>query len=224
MALVTDILMQGFSGRTGDFVYVRRNGKTFVYHRPKRKTKIGQSEQAKLNRAKFGAAAKFTKVVNGSNELNRIWTDTKLDGSLAFNRIMKYNIKQSGMGEITNKNVITPKGLKLKLNLLIIEENKIKTEFSIPDYKNLIFPAFIFFLFCFDKDTILLQTEGLEKPAGKFAVNYELIYPVKRAMIENSNPLVLMAVSGIPNKKKKFYWTSTAAKQVPAQATLETSP
>ncbi len=77
MARIDKSILGFVSGKLGDVVFRRMNGKKFVSLGAK-KYKISQSAEAKKGRANFAAAVKFAKFINSIPELKEAWDLQKL--------------------------------------------------------------------------------------------------------------------------------------------------
>ena len=127
------------TGTLGDTVRRKRYGKTVVYTRPG-KYRISKSKQAKAGRNAFALSVAFAKNINSIPELKQIWQLAKLEGIVAYNRIIKYNKKYIEVDKLTTKNTITPGGIYLLLKDLEITGNKItfKIDLSEESLKSLL--------------------------------------------------------------------------------------
>lgn len=212
MAQIDKSILGFVSGKLGEVVFRKMNGKKFVSMGAK-KYKISQSAKAKKGRANFAASVKFAVTINSLPELKNIWSFANLEGTNSYHRIIKYNSKLVNSGNLTLANKITPDGLELVLSSLsLTDKSKIELHFSFPSNK-LKFPCSLFIVFFFNNDLILVQKAAIENAAVDDL--YSIMVPLKnqiiKALKEFPNPLVYTAAAGVQVSKKKIYWTSTAA-------------
>lgn len=97
------------SGKIGDFIYRRRNGKTVVclapvsYKKPMDKTSI-------RNRSRFSKACSLARAINSIPELKLIWHAYTQNKMSPFNLILKSNYNAISDEQSYNKVVIIPPG------------------------------------------------------------------------------------------------------------------
>lgn len=125
MAILRKQLLGEVTGTLGDAIFRKRYGKTVVYSRPS-KYRISKSKAAKEGRNSFALSVAFAKTVNSISELKQIWYLAKLDGVVAYNRVIKYNKGFIINDSLTTKNIITPPGVGLLISDLQFSENILK--------------------------------------------------------------------------------------------------
>jgi hypothetical protein len=212
LARVENSILGFLSGKLGDFVFRKMNGKKFMSCRA-RKYKISQSAEAKKGRANFAAAVKFAITVNSIPEVKKAWSSAKTEGTNSYHRIIKYNSKRVNSGKLTTANKITPDGLPLTLSSLLLKgDNELELNISFPDDK-INFPALLCLVFIFNNDMILKQNLNIDWASEiplKVALNNEIVKRLKKFPC----PIVYSAVLGNKVNNDEIFWTSTAARQI----------
>ena len=162
MANVDKSVLGFVSGKLGDVVFRRMNGKKFVSLGAK-KYKISQSAEAKKGRANFAVVVKFAVNINSIPELKGVWSSAKIPGTNSYHKILKLNAKLVNSGHLTTANKITPDGLPLTLSSLILnEDNELEIDISYPREK-INFPPILYLVFVFNNEIILKQSINIEK-------------------------------------------------------------
>ncbi len=89
MARITGFIEGSFSGKLGNLVCFKKNGKTFLRTVGIRKTKPSPNELSR--REKFAMSTKLAKNINSVPELKLLWDAKKSTKGTAFNAIQKAN-------------------------------------------------------------------------------------------------------------------------------------
>lgn len=160
MAQVNDNLLGNLSGRLGNVVFRKMNGKSFVSVRPK-KYKPAKSEQAVKTKNKFGTIVKFAAYINSISELKAIWKSFAEKGKRGYNTIISINqslippnILKNNMILINTNYIIVPGGLDINISGFNYEQDAISISFSLSeliDYPKNINSVKSFFVFCFQE-------------------------------------------------------------------------
>lgn len=133
MGTINKNVLGDFKGRIGNIVVRTLNGKPVVSVRPA-SYKSSKSEKSKSNKNRFAVAVKFASYINAIEQLSHVWKSADIEGTLPFNRILKYNIPLSSAENLTEKNIITPPGYIISLENFVVEKDfievKIKTGYA----------------------------------------------------------------------------------------------
>jgi hypothetical protein len=124
MAEIRNQILGKVSGKLGDIVFRKMNGKTVVSIRP-RNYKPTKSEKARKTRSKFGLIVSFAKYINSIPYLKEVWLRANIPGSNSYQKIIKHNSKVGQESTLTIKNIITPKGFPITVEGLSVKNNKI---------------------------------------------------------------------------------------------------
>ncbi len=210
MAEINKALLGEVSGKIGDLVFRKMNGKRFVSVRPK-KYKPTKSIKLKKARSKFGTVVKFAVTTNSVPELKEVWKLSREKGSNSYHKIIKANSRLFNTETLTPYNKITPAGLELKLESASIKSNKLDVTISFPSVKTGL-PAALCMVFYFGKDKFFAQTENIEEAEENdiYSLSISLNTGIRKALKTKTNFLLYAAVAGKAVKKKVF-WTSTTA-------------
>lgn len=223
MAIIKNQILGQISGKIGDVVHRNRYGKTVAYLLPSR-YKASQSVQAKEGRNKFALSVAFAKTVISLDELKHIWKIARLDGVVAYNRIIKYNRNLASGSTLTLRNIITPSGRSYNIYFAEMDKEKALVKF-LPegnDYK-----SGDSFLGCY--------VIYLYNPRTKPAIEYQLFSGKVNCTFDKLNNIysseimfntimnnelkkyknTILYFSGLKSsyKKNEVYWTSTYSKQ-----------
>ncbi len=214
MALLNNMVLGELSGKLGNKVFRVMNGKNFVSDRPLN-YKPAKTPAAKKVRSSFGTAVELSKKLITDPMLKEVWASAKIAGFKPYNKIIKHNIKLINSGTLTERNKITPDGLFLNLDSASFQNETLHLSLLCPADSNLSFPAKLSILYYFRKanqSLVLTQTTIPEGAAGGI---YELdVKPAKvitRLINENPDALLYVSLVSETIKKKKPYWTSSAA-------------
>ena len=114
-----------FSGRIGNIVIKKRNGKTYASKAASKYT-ISQlpHEIDKRNIQKVNG--KFASVINQNPLLHAIWEKEKAPCATAYNKINKVNYHLCAPDHPTEKAKITPGGFKLEVDEINVKPDRIE--------------------------------------------------------------------------------------------------
>src|ERR1035437_10022450 len=90
MGSLNNIVLGDVSGKVGNIVGRKRNGKYFVYAMPT-EVKISNTPKAKKSRDIMIPLTKFASIVNSIPELKYFWVNSKIEAFDAFHKIEKVN-------------------------------------------------------------------------------------------------------------------------------------
>ena len=225
MAIVKKQFFGQVTGKIGDVVQRNRYGKTVAYMYPS-KYKVSQSAQAKEGRSKFALSVAFAKAVNSVQELKQIWKTAKLDGVVAYNRVIKYNRNFISGSRLTVNNIITPEGNKLNINSLDISKTSLSVNFLLFDKGSaplFNIPLNIYYVLYFYNPKIKPSEElalysGVENYTSAKDINSSIaeikFNSTNLASIERyKNLIVYFSVSKTAYKRNEIYWATTYAKE-----------
>ncbi len=135
-------------------------------------------------------------------------------GSNSYHKIIRSNSKLVDTETLTRYNKITPVGLELWLETAVAKNDKLNVTISFPSVKTGM-PATLCMVFYFERDKIFAQREVIKEEAKDdiYSLNIPLSSEIKKAFKTNKKPLVYLAVTGVPVKRKVF-WTSTIVEQL----------
>lgn len=223
MAFIRKQLLGEVTGTLGDTIFRKRYGKTVVYSRPS-KYRISKSKAAKQGRNSFALSVAFAKSVNSIPELKQIWYLAKLQGVVAYNRVIKYNKGFIINDSLTTKNIITPPGVDLFISDLQFSENilNFKIDLNHTPLKMLLqVPFHLSYLLYFYNPIntinkpfeIVSQTNIIESiPNSDFIeVEIKLKIVAQQIISEYKNIIIYLAGSKFSSKKKEIFWTNTVA-------------
>ncbi len=210
MANVDKSVLGFVSGKLGDVVFRRMNGKKFVSLGAK-KYKISQSAEAKKGRANFAVVVKFAVNINSIPELKGAWSSAEIPGTNSYHKILKLNAKLVNSGHLTAANKITPDGLPLTLSSLRLnEDNELELDISYPR-ERINFPSILYLIFVFNNETILKQSINIEKEILEAPIKIPLNNEIIKSLKNFPGALVFTAVLGNKLNGEGIFWTSTAA-------------
>ena len=205
------------SGKIGNVVYRKRNGK-IVVSAASSSFKTPQTLKAKTVRNNFSKGAKFSSYINSILSLREIWSLPHLKKRLSsFNRISAANIPLVIQGKLTPHNTITPDGFCLDIDSMSITDDELSVSFTFYDDSKINFPAKLYALFAFNTDQNpfhLTTTEIKEPNSFKFySCKTKLESCILFALKEDPRPLVYFALIGSSAVKGKTYWSETVGVQ-----------
>ena len=88
------------------------------------------SPMARAGRSNFSAVVQFAIYINSQPQLKRIWKQSKIKGSTAYNKIIKTNIPLTLNQKLSKTNIIAPRS-KYDLPSLIIDLNSISISLTV---------------------------------------------------------------------------------------------
>ena len=213
MALLTGSILGEVTGKMGNKVFRRMNGKTFVSDRPL-KYKPAKTTAARKVRSSFGMGTMLSIKLIADPRLKEVWAAARIEGTDSYRRIIKHNTKNINAGALTVRNKITPDGLFLGVESATLENEVLHLSLNCPAEDNLIFPAKLYLLYysaTAKTSLVLTQITIPESAAGGL---YELdLKPAKsivKLLKEDPDSLLFLAMVSETPVKKKAYWTSTA--------------
>jgi hypothetical protein len=217
MTVIKSSVLGKLKGRAGNFNFRNEKGKNIMSVRPP-KVNVSQSSQAKRARKDFAAAVNISKAVNAVPELKAIWNNEKIKARNSYQKLMKINLGAVKDSRATILNRITPEGIFLVLNSVIINNNKINLDFSIPSPGNIEFPAGLFILLYLNNNesSVFLIRSDIEEPApdGLYHKTITMEEETTDALKIDPRPIIYFAVAGAGKTGRKKYWTTTEAKQL----------
>jgi len=201
----------GISGRIGNIIYRRRNGKT-ILSSPPGKIKIN-TERAKEIRKNFGVGASFAKKIVSVESLKNIWASSRIASS-AQNAVTKINIPLIKNGELTLDNMITPKGEDIILLSASVKVDFIRISFYLNSQSKIKFPVELYMYIHFNSDNLVpVFVYTINEPDNVETYNIYLEighYGIEHLLIDEPDPIVYIALSG-SDERGKPVWTSTSA-------------
>ena len=129
MGVIKDNLFGRLSGRVGDTCYRDCKDKTVVASRPHRDKNDHPNCAAPKDR--LACASKLASYINKIQPLNEIWTIAGSGSSDAYHSLMSSNINASDRQHLTNKNIISPPGLPLRVSDVEISDGFINAHLEI---------------------------------------------------------------------------------------------
>lgn len=119
-------------GKFGDLIFRERNGRIHAYRAPA-EYNISRSDKVQTVRDNFAAAVKFASTINNISVLKAAWQKSRLPGSGAYHRIIKYNLPLIKNGSLTLHNSITPPGFNVRFPDVSVEKICTNLGIFIPD-------------------------------------------------------------------------------------------
>ena len=205
------------SGKVGDIVFRRVNGKIVIARAPK-KGKTSVSDTALRIRSNFAAGAKFASFISSIPGLKSIWLTQKKKGGSANNIISKLNIPHLKEGDFTPGNIITPDGIPLTVDSILISNKDLEGLITFLYDAEIIFPAVLYIVIIFNNYFTpfhMLCVQINEPSEDKtYSFKLDLDYLTQTAVKKDPAPMVYVALAGSASVDKKIYWTSTVALQL----------
>ncbi len=122
------------SGSLGGKTCRDRNGKTILYEKPGPYNRNPENQKnCIVPKGKFGQASHLATLINSIPVIKKIWKNAQIEGPDSFHRMMKYNINNSDAEHLTEKNIISPPGLKSEVKEAFIKDFTINTHLEIED-------------------------------------------------------------------------------------------
>jgi hypothetical protein len=225
MARLKKPVLGQLNGRAGNIV-----GRDFGYDhyisvRPE-KYHVKKKLKEVSSKQRFQTAVKLAKATVRYPELKKVWDKCNMPGKRGYNRIIAANCKLFEDNLPTTGNIITPKGRELILDMLEVNDKKIRISYNMA---GLIKPPFcLAFIILFynpinaeDGLTYIYQDIIFIKPeyADRFMDKKGEIYTNEKSLGESvklnrkryRNAILYAAVAGTSAIKNKKWWTSTAA-------------
>lgn len=128
MATLKNFDIGNLSGRLGDKSCRTRKNKTIISKRP---GAIKFHENRVPSQQKFGHAVWLSKHCNNIPLLKKIWLQSDPAAYSAYHNLILRNTKLCEEGQLTEKNVIIPPGLKLDVKEVLLEKYGLKAHLEI---------------------------------------------------------------------------------------------
>ena len=129
MGIIKDNMLGRLSGRVGDTCYRDCIDKTVVASRPHRDK--NDHPNCAPPKDRLACASKLASHINKIPLLQEIWTIAGSGSSDAFHTLMHYNINVSDRQHLTNKNIISPPGINLRVPDVKISDGFINAHLEI---------------------------------------------------------------------------------------------
>lgn len=220
MAIEKKQILGEITGTLGNIVRRKKYGKTVVYLRPA-KYRISKSNEAKAGRTSFALSVALARAVNSIPELKQIWKVAKLEGVVAYNRIIKYNKKFISKDNLTIQNIITPAGTFLLVNSIIVTKTELNLEILIMEdaLKSLLQSPFNFYYALYLSNPVnanikpfdvLCRSILIDKQPENdiYSINFNFDYAVQQIISQYKNIICYTAASKLSLVKKEIYWTN----------------
>lgn len=213
------------TGTLGDIVRRKRYGKIVVSRRPSKYRK-SKSKAAVDGRNSFALSVAFAKAVNSIPHLKQVWQLAKLDGVVAYNRIIKYNKQFIKDSSLTVNNIITPKGIYFLLNDFSLQNKKLVLSIDLKetDLKKLLTPGFYIHIILYAFNAAGTKSKEFFITAISTQVNTQaenniidleitLDTSITNYLKYYKSLIVYAAATNYSGNKKSIFWTNTVAKQ-----------
>lgn len=135
MAILTKNVLGKPIGKVGDIVFKNVNGKIILATHIG-SNKISDSPACVNNRSNFSSVVKFALAVNKIPELNQVWRSSDIKGHRTHNKIISANSKYTVNRFVSEKNIITPLGLLLKISSWAFDKKSLTVTFTLPGNSN----------------------------------------------------------------------------------------
>jgi hypothetical protein len=217
------------SGKAGTIEFYTIDGVTYFKAHAKVHKK-SKSSKAVSGRSNFASVVSLAKAINKVEVLKDAWNNSSLQGRNGYQKLIKYNMPLAYQGNLTQKNLITPKGQNLFIKDFELKEDLISFTF---DVYGLIKPPIVIHLFYYfynNKESIgykimsryayieisiddaaMMRKKGESKYNVMFKVNKELLDLVANY----KDVVILLAVTGTPSIAKRKCWTNTVGFDIP---------
>lgn len=214
MAIFKNSLLGSISGKAGNVIVRRRNGKDVVYSVPETYN-VSQSEKALLARRKFANTVEFAKAVNSLPQLANVWKSAKVKGTNSFQKIIKYNSPYISNSGLSVNCSITPNGIGFTAPSILLDENNLKfaavlLEEAAPTFDQLV--IILYFpqspsirLISLTSDSELEQIDN--SISGTVAYNEKLC----GALLVSDASIAFAAFLSKRVKSKETFWSNTSA-------------
>jgi hypothetical protein len=192
---------------------------------PKRHYNKSLSPMARAGRSNFSAVVQFAIYINSQPQLKRIWKQSKIKGSTAYNKIIKTNIPLTLNQKLSKTNIIVPR-LKYDLPSLIIDLNSIcisLTVYKLKEYVGYYKMEKCTFQFVFVFSNPLNKTNNYYSITGfseiiteinnaDFNSSFALPVEIKTLIARYNNLIVYFTIIGHEESRSKPGWFSSFAK------------
>jgi len=163
MAFLIKNIFGGLTGSLGSYIFRNRYGKTVAYNKPV-KQKVSKSAASMRARKKFALTVALAKEIISFTELKQIWQKSKLPGTSAYHKIIKFNNKLTSNINLTTNNKIIPGFNAALIKDIILEKKSVVIKF---DQNELLsdFDANVFVICFFYDRRFILQKDFIIKSA-----------------------------------------------------------
>jgi hypothetical protein len=217
------------SGPAGNVDFYSFGGTTYFKARAKRHKK-SKSKLAVRGRNNFASVVKFASGIIKYPGFKEIWDSCSLQGRNGYQKIIKNNMPLTRDGNLTLNNFFTPKGHKLFIPDLIIENDAVRFEF---DVYGLIRPPLTMhmffylynrketnsFVFIFMYKPIHINPDNADMQTKKGELRYKVNAKLHKAEITDlslfKDVVVLLAVTGNPSIPNRKSWSNTVGFDIP---------
>ena len=110
MALLTKSVPGEISGKMGNAVVRKMNGKLFISQRPSKYKKHRGKIPARL---KMRTVIPFCAALNRIGDLKKVWEKADINAGNAYQKMVKHALENSGPERLSTNNKITPGGVQL---------------------------------------------------------------------------------------------------------------
>ncbi len=124
MARLSGSVLGNLSGKLGNLAARTKNGGTILSARPS-SFNASQNPTVVAIRQKFSVSAQVAKVVNGIDDLNKIWDKVCLPGISVYNTVVQKNFPYSDVQRPSVQNIITPGGFNLAVTSALLGADNI---------------------------------------------------------------------------------------------------
>jgi hypothetical protein len=124
MARLSGSVLGNLSGKLGNLAARTKNGGTILSARPS-SFNASQNPTVVAIRQKFSVSAQVAKVVNGIDDLNKIWDKVCLPGTSVYNTVLQKNFPYSDVQRPSIQNIITPGGFNLAVTSALLGADNI---------------------------------------------------------------------------------------------------
>lgn len=212
------------TGMLGNIVRRKRHGKIIVSLRPARYRK-SKSKQAVEGRNSFALSVAFAKAVNSIPQLKQVWQLAKLEGVVAYNRVIKYNKKFIKENSLTLNNITTPNGVALLLTdfkivnkgvslKIELKERELKRLLQNPFYLHLIIYAFNPVSSRMDSFVVTGQSKIIDQAPvnNSYTIDFKKDNITQKYFAQYKSFIIYAAATNFKGNKKEVFWTSTVSK------------
>lgn len=223
MAIIKKNILGTLQGSLSNVVFRERNGKLVAYSRPI-KQKVSKSESAIAARNKFALTVAFAKEINGNKILSKVWEQSDIKATNAYQKLIKQNSKYTDSNSLTLKNIITPAGTPLKGIDIIFNDNKIDVSLECNKIDSKLLDANKLFCLVYLWNQKEITPPKISRPDFKLQLfnfnlaelnkntNLNFIIDIKNLnKPKHTNGIIYLAMAG--QKNNKLFWSSTFSKK-----------
>lgn len=226
MAFVNKNLFE-LNGKLGNVIFRNRNGKLVAYAAPKHH-RISKSEKSVDNKKKFGINVQLSKNICSLKPLYSVWKNSKMDGSSAYTKILKFNYMSSEPGNLTLGNALTPISIALEVYSVAIANGNLSINFQISDIENnnIITPFYVNVIIFLHDTLETHKDKGTQFIAFNVPVHqkeesgiYNFQYTFDKSTYSNikyySKSLVYFALVKIEDYESNPVWSTSYSAEIP---------